>query len=83
MRHPSHSSHTPPTPPAPTEGKLEKAFSQAFETFKANGGKDAGYVAFDFHKQCGAKNYERMSVLWDQVNGVGSLGEGLLNRSKT
>jgi hypothetical protein len=25
------------------------------------------YVAFDFHKECGAKNYDRMSLLWDQV----------------
>jgi hypothetical protein len=50
------------------EAKLEKGFRDQSAAYLANGGADLRYLAFDFHKECGAKNYHRLSVLWDQVS---------------
>ena len=49
------------------EAKLEKGFGDQSAAYLANGGADLRYLAFDFHKECGAKNYHRLSILWDQV----------------
>ncbi|KAG1660814.1 hypothetical protein FOA52_010239 [Chlamydomonas sp. UWO 241] len=50
------------------EGKLADAFKVAAEEYTKGGGDGLHYVAFDFHKECGAKRYDRISILWDQIS---------------
>ena len=61
-------------PPPTVEGKLATAFDeQSVRYCKAAPSSSAPpryrYIAFDFHAECGAKQYHRISVLWDQVWG--------------
>lgn len=51
------------------EGKLSAAYADAARAF-STGGPGFRLEPFDFHKQCGATNYERLGLLWE----VGLLG---------
>jgi hypothetical protein len=42
-----------------SEGQLETAFGKEAARYKGARGAPLSYTAFDFHKECGAKNYER------------------------
>jgi hypothetical protein len=42
-----------------SEGLLEKAFAKEAQRYASSKGAPLTYVAFDFHKECGAKNYDR------------------------
>ena len=42
-----------------SEGQLEKAFAKEAQRYASSQGAPLTYVAFDFHKECGAKNYDR------------------------
>ncbi|KAK9864404.1 hypothetical protein WJX84_006665 [Apatococcus fuscideae] len=49
-----------------SEGVLSKAFEQESRRFsKASSGMRL--VPFDFHKQCGATRYDRLSLMWKEV----------------
>lgn len=50
------------------EGKLSSAYREAAERYSA---AFSGFrlVPFDFHKQCGATNYGRLSILWQEIAG--------------
>jgi hypothetical protein len=51
-----------------SEGALEAEFrAQCARAVRAGGAKGLRYVAFDFHKECGATSYGRLSVLWAQL----------------
>ena len=54
-----------------SEGRLAAAFKAEAERIRESAGAaGAGrlrYVAFDFHHECGATNYGRLSVLWDAI----------------
>lgn len=47
-----------------SEGMLSSAFIAESNKFR-----DRGYklIPFDFHKECGNKNYHRLSVLWKKI----------------
>lgn len=47
-----------------SEGMLSSAFVAESNRFR-----DRGYklIPFDFHKECGNKNYHRLSVLWKKI----------------
>ncbi|GMH37947.1 hypothetical protein BSKO_05831 [Bryopsis sp. KO-2023] len=47
-----------------SEGMLSRSFVQESRKFQDRGFK---LVPFDFHKECGAKNYHRISVLWNKI----------------
>lgn len=51
-----------------SELRLGAAYAELSKRFSA---QHSGFrlVAFDFHKECGATNYARLSVLWDQIRG--------------
>ena len=49
------------------EGKLSAAYKAAADQYAASGGAGFRLVPFDFHKQCGATNYARLSLLWDEI----------------
>ncbi|KAL4421843.1 hypothetical protein ABPG77_001325 [Micractinium sp. CCAP 211/92] len=48
------------------EGKLSAAYADAARAF-STGGPGFRLEPFDFHKQCGATNYERLGLLWESV----------------
>lgn len=50
-----------------SEGLLEKAFAREAKHYASSRSAALTYTAFDFHKECGAKNYERLSVLWGRI----------------
>ncbi|GBF98164.1 hypothetical protein Rsub_10576 [Raphidocelis subcapitata] len=52
-----------------SEGTLEKAFAKEAARYAADKNPALHYTAFDFHKECGATNYGRLSVLWSQIEG--------------
>lgn len=49
-----------------SEGKLGAAYEELARNFR---GKQSGFrlEAFDFHKECGATNYDRLSLLWENI----------------
>jgi len=50
------------------EGKLASAFGSEAERF-SSGSSGLRYVAFDFHKECGAKRYHNIANLYTQIEG--------------
>lgn len=48
------------------EGKLSAAYADAVRAFSTT---SPGFrlEAFDFHKQCGAANYQRLGLLWEAI----------------
>eukprot|EP00877_Chromochloris_zofingiensis_P011352 jgi/Chrzof1/6470/Cz18g12080.t1 len=50
-----------------SEGQLERAFRKESKRYAAERQAPWHYVAFDFHKECGAANYGRLAVLWEAV----------------
>ena len=48
------------------EGKLSGAYAEAAAAVTATN-PAFRLVPFDFHKQCGATNYQNLQILWDQV----------------
>lgn len=47
-----------------SEGKLSDAFIAESRRHETHGFL---LVPFDFHKECGTKNYHRISVLWNKI----------------
>lgn len=83
--HCSFKSHpsTQITGPAPqvnqhgSEGKLAAAFKAESDRFKRSQGEPGlTYCPFDFHKECGATRYDRLSKLMDLVVPGGKLPHG-------
>eukprot|EP00879_Flechtneria_rotunda_P022256 GHRR01023482.1.p1 GENE.GHRR01023482.1~~GHRR01023482.1.p1 ORF type:complete len:442 (+),score=142.53 GHRR01023482.1:302-1627(+) len=50
-----------------SEGLLEKAFAKEARRYGSNKSAALAYTAFDFHKECGATSYARLSVLLDKI----------------
>ncbi|KAI8468529.1 MAG: SacI homology domain-containing protein [Monoraphidium minutum] len=50
-----------------SEGALEAAFAKEAARYAAAKNPALHYTAFDFHKECGATNYGRLSVLWSSI----------------
>lgn len=49
------------------EGKLSAAYAAAARDYTTAGGTGFRLEPFDFHKQCGAKNYARLGLLWEAI----------------
>ncbi|CAG9460984.1 unnamed protein product [Pedinophyceae sp. YPF-701] len=52
--------------PGSSEGKLTKGFRQAMELLPEDVASGVHLIEFDFHKQCGAKNYHVLQNLWNE-----------------